>query len=109
MESKAARRRSELNHATDEMRGRDGPRHGEEYAPYSLGLEPVDGLLIIHGGWESSHPPSCGDHLTREIGSSAQLQIVTEHASSAAATAEACLPAAMPFAYGAPMRSMELS
>ena len=38
--------------ATDEMRGGDAPRHGEEYAPYGLGLEPVDGLLIIHGGGE---------------------------------------------------------
>ena len=30
------------------MRGGDAPRHGEEYAPYGLGLEPVDGR-ITHG------------------------------------------------------------
>jgi hypothetical protein len=39
---------TELSCATDEVRGGDSPRHGEEYAPYSLGLEPANGRLITH-------------------------------------------------------------
>jgi hypothetical protein len=38
----------QLSCATDEMRGRNGPRHGDEYAPHSLGWELVDSS----GGWK---------------------------------------------------------
>jgi hypothetical protein len=49
---------AELSCATDKVRGRDGPRHGEEYAPYGFGLEPADSGLITRstaGGRHENH------------------------------------------------------
>jgi hypothetical protein len=46
---------TELSCATDEVRGRDGPRHGEEYAPYGFGLEPAGGGPITHSTAASRH------------------------------------------------------
>jgi hypothetical protein len=43
---------AELSYATDEVRGRDGPRHGEEYAPCSPRLELANSRLVTHGGRE---------------------------------------------------------
>jgi hypothetical protein len=38
----------QLSCATYEMRGRNGPRHGDEYAPHSLGWE----LVGRSSGWK---------------------------------------------------------
>jgi len=49
---------AELSCATDEVRGRDSPGHGEEYAPYGFGLEPAGSGLITRtaaGGRQEDH------------------------------------------------------
>jgi hypothetical protein len=74
---------AELNYTTNELRGREGPRHGDEYAPYGSRWELADVAVIIHsaanGGREMWPARSVGGIARHKSQRSAKLSVVTGH------------------------------